>query len=163
MVEIRVEQRFRAAPAVVFDSVADHARFIVGRGLVCRLSREGHPVPCGLGAVREVRSGPVVLVEAITAWQPGQGYDYRIQRVRLGPLPLPFVHELGELRVLADGEGALVIWRSRFRVPLIGVGPALESRLAAAGSRTFSALLRRAAARLEGGLSGAAPPASATR
>lgn len=149
MVEIRVEQLFRATPAVVFESVADHARFIAGRGLVCRLIREGRPSADGLGAVREVRTGPVVLVEAITAWQPGQGYDYRIQRVRLGPLPLPFVHELGELRLLPEGEGTLVIWRSRFRVPLIGVGPALEARLASGGARAFAALLQRAARQLD--------------
>lgn len=162
MVEIRVEQSFRAAPAAVFETVSDHAAFIAGRGLVCRLSREGHPDPCGLGAVREVRSGPVVLIERITAWQPGQGYDYRIQRVRLGPVPLPFVHERGEIRLLREGEGTRVIWHSRFRVPVIGVGPALEARLAAAGRAAFSALLRRAAARI-GGVSGAAPPASAPR
>lgn len=150
MVEILVEQHFRAGPAAVFAAVSDHAGFIAGRGLVCRLARAGQTSPNGLGAVREVRSGPVTLTEAITAWMPDAGYDYRIQRVRLGPLPLPFAHELGEVRLVADAGGTRVTWRSRFRVPLPGVGAALEARLAAGGTRAFAALLRRAAEGLGG-------------
>jgi hypothetical protein len=151
MVEILVEQVFKAAPAVVFAAVSDHAGFISGRGLVCRLSRVGSFEANGLGAVREVRSGPVTLVEAITGWQPGQGYDYRIARVQLGPVPLPFVHELGEVRLTPEAGGTRVTWRSRFRVPVPGVGGALEARLAAGGRKAFAVLLRRAAERLAGG------------
>lgn len=148
MVEILVEQQFRAGVEAVFAAVSDHPRFIAGRGLVCRLSREGHPTANGLGALREVRSGPLRLIESITAWQPGQGYDYRIQRVRLGPLPFPFVHELGEVRLQPDAGGTRVSWRSRFRVPLPVLGTALEARLAAGGRQTFATLLRRAAEQL---------------
>lgn len=147
MVEIVVEQSFAARPAAVFAVVSDHSGFIAGRGLVCRLSRVGSVEANGLGAVRQVRSGPVTLIERITGWQPGQGYDYRIERVRLGPLPLPFVHELGELRLFAETGGTRVVWRSRFRVPLPVAGAALEARLAAGGRRAFAHLLRRAAER----------------
>ncbi|MCU0753929.1 MAG: SRPBCC family protein [Xanthomonadales bacterium] len=150
MVEILVEQSFRADAAAVYACVSDHPRFIAGRGLVCRLSRDGHPLPNGLGAVREVRSGPLTLVEHITAWRPGEGYDYRIERVRFGPVPLPFVHELGEVRLWPEAGGTRVSWRSRFRVPVLG--KSVETRLAAAGQRAFASLLRRAADRL-----GAAP------
>lgn len=145
MVEILVEQSFRAGADAVFAAVSDHPRFIAGRGLVCRLARQGQPSPNGLGAIREVRSGPVLLVERITGWQPGQGYDYRIERVRLGPVPLPFVHELGEVRLLSDGSGTRVTWRSRFRVPVPGLGGRLEAQLAAGGRKAFATLLRRAA------------------
>lgn len=150
MVEILVEHRFRATPATVFVAVSDHAQLIAGRGLICQLTRVGLTNPNGLGAVREVRSGPVTLTEAITAWVPESGYDYRIERVRLGPLPLPFVHELGEVRLTPEASGTRVTWRSRFRVPLPGVGAALEARLAAGGTRAFAALLRRTAERLGG-------------
>lgn len=147
MAEILVEQRFAADAQAVFAVVSDHPRFIAGRCLVCRLSRDGRPTPNGLGALREVRSGPVRLWEAITDWQPGLGYDYRIERVRLGPLPLPFDHQLGEVRLFpAAGGGTRVTWRSRFRVPLPGIGAAVEARLAAGSERAFAALLRRAAA-----------------
>lgn len=145
MIEIDVGQHFRAGPAAVFDVVTDHAGFIAGRGLVCRLSHPGQPTPNGLGAMREVRSGPLLLVERITGWQPGLGYDYRIERVRLGPVPLPFVHELGEVRLLPEADGTRVRWRSRFRVPLPAVGAALEARLAIGGRKAFAGLLRRAA------------------
>lgn len=151
MVEILVEQVFNAAPAVVFAAVSDHAGFISGRGLVCRRTRDGQPDVNGRGAVREVRSGPVTLIEAITGWMPGEGYDYRIERIRLGPLPLPFVHELGEVRLTREAGGTRVTWRSRFRVPVPGVGGALEARLAAGGRKAFAVLLRRASERLAGG------------
>lgn len=144
MARIEVMHAYSADPATVFARVSDHARFIAGRGLVCRVVVPGAPDANGLGAVREVASGALRFRETVTAFDAPFGYSYRIDSLHFGPLRLPFVHRGGRIELAADAGGTRATWTSEFtlRVPVLGEWLAgLMARQVRAG---FVALLRRA-------------------
>lgn len=144
MARIEVEHVYAADPATVFARVSDHARFIAGRGLVCRVVVAGTPDANGLGAVREVESGALRFRETVTAFDAPTGYSYRIDSLHWGPLRLPFEHRGGRIELAAVAAGTRATWISEFtlRVPVIGEWLAgVMARQVRAG---FIALLRRA-------------------
>lgn len=144
MARIEVGHTFSADPATVFARVSDHARFIAGRGLACRVVLAGAPDPNGLGAVREVESGSLRFRETVTAFDPPVGYRYRIESLYWGPLRLPFEHRGGSITLSAVEGGTRVTWISEFtlRVPVIGAR--LGGLMARQGRAGFESLLRRA-------------------
>jgi hypothetical protein len=149
MTEIHATHRFDARPAVVFAAISDHAAFLSGGGLACRLQREGSPARDGVGAVREVRAGALVFVEDIVAFEPPRHFAYIIRSVRTsGGRDLPIRHERGWIDVAPDGRGTRVDWRSRFEVaiPLLGrlVAPLVAARI----RHGFEAMLARAGRQL---------------
>lgn len=145
MFEIHAHDSFEAPIERVFSAVSDHARFIRGAGVSrCVVTRKGDDHDNGLGAIREVFSGPIHFVEEVVRFEPPHRYDYVITKVTFVGRALPVEHEGGSL-VLSEHEGRVhVDWRSRFRlaIPLGGdLGAKLLGRRFAA---SFHALLAQA-------------------
>jgi hypothetical protein len=143
MARIEVVHDFSADPATVFARVSDHARFIAGRGLVCRVVVAGVPDANGLGAVREVRSGALRFRETVTAFDAPGGYSYRIDSLHYGPVRLPFVHRGGRIELAAVAGGTRATWVSEFTLRLPLIGEWLAGRMARQVRAGFVALLRR--------------------
>lgn len=150
MPEIHANTTIQAPPDRVFAFVSDHERFLTGAGLSCTIGHAGKEDPNGEGAVRLVRSGPLLFREEITAFEPDKRYEYVIRMLR-GPLGLrmPIVHELGWVELTPRGEQTDVQWGSRFKVDLpFGtrfVGAQLSDRL----KESFGAVLAHARRRIE--------------
>jgi uncharacterized protein YndB with AHSA1/START domain len=106
---IRVERRLDAPPEMVFETLADHARYDRFEGIRrAELVKPGDPAPNGLGAVRWVWVGPLRFEEEITAFESPRRFDYLIRHVR----PLPFRHEGASVRLEPDGTGTNAVWTS---------------------------------------------------
>jgi uncharacterized protein YndB with AHSA1/START domain len=119
MRSVHVTRTIPAPAEVVFDILADHARYDRFRGINgSELLREGNPPPNGLGAMRRIKVWPLTFEEEITAYERPTRLDYLIVK-----LNIPFDHHGGSIRLTPDGDGTAVDWRSTFRVPtpLIGV------------------------------------------
>lgn len=156
MIEVRVEASFNHPAAAVWAGLIDHENFLSGAGTRCRLTQHGAPERGGLGAVREVHSGPLRLVEDITLAAAPTQMQYRIRELALARGPrIPFDHELGEIRVLDQPGGCQVIWVSRFSVPVPLLGGWLQRRFAASTRPAFAGFLRRLGRRLDEQLVGA--------
>lgn len=152
MPEIHASLRFDAAPAAVFAAISDHVAFLSGGGVACRLLRDGEATRDGIGAVREVRTGGLVFIEDIVAFEPPRHLAYVIRSLTLAGRTLPIRHERGWMEVARGHDGTRVDWRSRFEVTVPLLGPALAPLVAARIQRGFDAMLARAARRLAAGL-----------
>jgi hypothetical protein len=144
MARIEVAHTFSSDPATVFARVSDHARFIAGPRLICRVVAPGAPDANGLGSVREVESGALRFRETVTAFDQPVSYSYRIDSLHWGPLRWPFVHRGGRIELAAVEGGTRATWISEFtlRVPVLGEW--LAGWVARRVGVTFVALLRRA-------------------
>lgn len=148
MHEVHASRRFDAAPDTVFAALSEHAAFLSGAGLRCRLLREGGTSRNGVGAVREVNAGALVFVEEVVAFEPPHRYDYVIRSLTWrGGRALPVRHQRGWVECMADGGGTQVDWRSRFELALPVLGPLLAPVVAARVRAGFAQLLARAARR----------------
>lgn len=149
MYEIDVSWSFEVDMPRVFEQIADHATFLTGNGVSCRVVAPGGPSPNGLGAVREVRTASLTFVERVTAFRAPDLLEYRIQVVQ-GPfgVPLPIEHERGWLELAEEGAHTRVRWRSRFRVTVPGVGRLFERRVGPQLAGAFRGFLGLAASRL---------------
>ncbi len=78
--------------------------------------RAGQPEPDGVGAIRTVRGGGLVLDEEIVVFEPASRLVYRL----LGGAPVRD-HE-GEVTLEAAGPETRVRWRVRFRPRVPGTG-----------------------------------------
>lgn len=152
MPEIHASQRFDAPPDAVFAALSDHAAFLSGPDMRCRLLRDGDAVRDGVGAVREVRTGGLVFVEDLVAFAPPRHFAYVIRSVTTaGGRALPIRHERGWVDFVPTEGGTRVDWRSRFAVEVPLLGPLLAPLVAARIRHGFDALLARAARRLAAG------------
>jgi len=152
MPQIHASQHFDAPPEAVFAALSDHAAFLSGPGMRCRLLREGDTMRDGVGAVREVRTGGLVFVEDLVAFEPPRHFAYVIRSLATaGGRALPIRHERGWLDLVPVEGGTQVEWRSRFAVEVPLLGPLLAPLVAARIRRGFETLLARAARRLAAG------------
>jgi hypothetical protein len=142
MHEIAMRQRFAATPDRVFAAITDHAALGSWLPADVRLETPGTPPPNGLGAVRVVRVRGLSIREQVTRFEAPRAMDYRV----IGGAP--FQDHLGQIRVAADGDGALVDYRLRFGWPWYA-GGALVGRLVAGQlEREIASGLERLAASL---------------
>ena len=133
----------------VFEHVTDsHAFFRGGPLRSVRILREGEPAPHGLGALREIISGPAMLpvrfVEEITAFEPNRLQEYTIRRCTL-----PLEHEVGRLRFTPRGDGTEIDWQSWFRIRLFVLSHLATELVAQTLTVEFTRLLMQAKAALE--------------
>ena len=139
---VRVERRLQAAPAAVFEILADHARYDRFDGVrSAELVRPGEPAPNGVGAVRWVTIGPLRFEEEITAFEPPHRLDYLIRSVR----GLPFRHEGGSIRLTPVDSGTHAVWTSNFEIPIPLIGAALDRLFAHRLEQGFGHVLERGA------------------
>lgn len=102
-----------------FELLADHANYHRFPGITrSELLKDGEPSPNGVGAVRRVALGDIVLTEEITGYAPPERLAYRITASK----PVKVVHDGGLIEMTAVPEGTRIRWRSTFKlkIPLIG-------------------------------------------
>ncbi|MEO0603375.1 MAG: SRPBCC family protein, partial [Myxococcota bacterium] len=134
----------------VFGFVSDHERFLTGAGLTCTMGHAGRDDPNGEGAVRLVRSGPLLFREVITSFEPDTRYEYVIRMLR-GPLGvrMPVTHELGWVELTPHGDLTDVVWGSRFEIDLPFGTRFVGGRLAETLEAGWGRVLERARRELE--------------
>ncbi|MFQ5352497.1 MAG: SRPBCC family protein [Candidatus Binatia bacterium] len=124
----------------VFERLIDHEAMSDWPGVSrCRLIREGSPRN-GLGAVREVVGSGLTLHEEVVAYQPPEGYDYKITK------GLPVDH-LGRVRLAPVEGGVRLTWNISMssRWPFVcglvgrGLGRGLPKALAQFKAKTETA------------------------
>lgn len=135
-----------------FERLADHANYSLLPGITrAELLEDGSPSPNGLGAVRRVALGGVVLDEEITGFDPPRHLAYRVIASR----PIRVVHEGGRIELTAVPAGTRIRWRSTFRIAIPVIGGFVGRRAARRFERGFRQLLRALPA-----LEDSRPPAS---
>ncbi|MEE4331137.1 MAG: SRPBCC family protein [Wenzhouxiangella sp.] len=139
MQTIDITETIALPPERAFGLLADHANYDRFPGVTAsELLKEGHPAPNGVGALRRIALGDVVLDEEITAFEPSERLAYRI----VASKPVTVVHEGGELELTAMPEGTRIRWRSTFKLKIPLIGWFVTRRAAKQFERGFRALLR---------------------
>ena len=122
-----------------FELLADHANYHRFAGITrSELLQEGRPAPNGLGAVRRVALGNVVLDEEITGFEPPNRMAYRV----IASKPVEVMHEGGLIELTQVPEGTRIRWRSTFELKIPLVGRLVTRRAARRFERGFRAVLR---------------------
>ncbi|NKI34174.1 SRPBCC family protein [Wenzhouxiangella sp. XN79A] len=122
-----------------FELLADHADYHRFPGITrSELLQEGTPAPNGLGALRRVALGRVVLDEEITGFEPPDRLAYRV----IASKPVEVVHEGGVIELTEVPEGTRIRWRSTFELKIPLVGGLVTRRAARQFERGFRKVLR---------------------
>ena len=140
MFRINVERILNKPIGEVFEYLSDHENYhnfpVVDKS---ELLEQGKSEKNGLSALRRVVIGPTCLEERITCFERPTRLHYLIEKSK----PLPFIHDLGEIELLEEGNQTRVIWRSEghINIPIIGtlVFDKLINKQGAAG---FSKILK---------------------
>ncbi len=141
MFDIKLEKLLDKPIDQVFELLADHGNYQNFRGVKgSKLLEQGSEEPNGLGALRYIDLGSVNLDERITHFERPTRLDYLIERSS----PLPFKHEVGSIKLTAQGDKTLVNWVSKgtISIPVLGklfFDPMFEKQ----GSKGFASLLRQ--------------------
>ena len=118
MQTIRVERTLPAPAEKVFDLATDHAGYTALSGVTsARLVRAGAQDRNGVGAVREIKAGPIRIQEEVTAFERPGLMDYKVVHSTI-----PLRHELGRMEFSETSEGTHVVWTTVIGVdiPLLG-------------------------------------------
>lgn len=118
MQTIRVERTLHAPAEQVFDLATDHAGYTALSGVTsARLVRAGTQERNGVGAIREIKAGPIRIHEEVTAFERPGLMDYRVVHSTV-----PLRHDLGRMVFSETEEGTHVIWTTVIGVdiPLLG-------------------------------------------
>jgi hypothetical protein len=115
---VHVERTVLAPPEVIFDLVADAARYPEWTDFSeGGLERLGSPDPSGLGAIRAFKRGRTRGREEVVAFEPPNHLAY----VVLSGVPVKDYR--GDVTVAGDGSGGSVVtWHSEFRPKWPGTG-----------------------------------------
>lgn len=109
----------------LFEALADHNNLGKVFGAPVRRIRDGQDSPNGVGSVRKIGAGPLVIEETVTGLSENESIDYRITR---GGFPLK--NHRGHLQFAQAPGGSKVEWTIEFdsALPLAGsiVGFALK-------------------------------------
>lgn len=98
--------------------------------------RRGHPLADGVGALRTVRGGGLVVEEQIVAFEPERRLAWRLLR------GAPVREHEAEITLEPTATGTRVCWRVRFRPRIPGTGRLLARGLASAIERALDGLQR---------------------
>lgn len=115
---VEVQQLIAAPIDRVWARYTDHVSWTEWTGMgTVRLVRPGVPPPNGVGALREISSAGVKVVEEVLSFDAPHRMTYRI--VRGG---LPITDHLGDVQFAEREGGTLVTWHCQFtsRVPGLG-------------------------------------------
>lgn len=139
MFRVEVSEFVPRSTDFVFQVLADHDQYGQFPGVDSgKVLEAGAPERNGLGALRLVKAGPLQLHERITGFEPGRLMAYHIEHAR----PLPVAHDVGEIRLSAEGDGTRVDWVSAGRVAIPVLGPAIDRVFESRVRGAFSAMLR---------------------
>lgn len=122
-----------------FELLADHANYHRFPGISgSELIKTGAPAPNGLGAVRRIALGNVVLHEEISGFEPPKKLAYRI----IASKPVKVMHEGGVIELTEVPEGTRIRWRSTFKLNIPLIGWFVTRRAARRFDRGFRAVLK---------------------
>lgn len=136
---VHVEARAEAPPEAVWELLADPEewpRFTDVRRAV--IERDGTPERLGVGMVRRLATGPVVIREEIVAFDPPRHQGYVI---RSG---LPVRDYRADVTLTPVGGGTHIRWESSFDSALPGLGSLVRAAMTIAIGRTATGLARAA-------------------
>jgi len=143
MKTIVVTKTINAPIEDVFDAYTDHERLA---DLPMVISAEvvvpGKTEKNGLGAVRVVNGGLIMLREEITAFERPHLMEYRIRESRPASK-----HDLGRVEFTETPDGTKVTWTTVFGVRLPLVGTAIEPAFSMAFRTIFAMTLNQVAKR----------------
>lgn len=140
MFNIKVERTVKKPIEHVFAALADHGSYGDFPGVKsAEVLIGGDTERNGLGALRKVEVGPFTLFERIVAFEPPHLMQYRIENAS----PVKFDHQLGEVKLTADGDSTVVVWTSigHLRVPIIG-SLILDKLMQKQGAAGFASILK---------------------
>ena len=146
MAVIHIEVEIRSDPEAIFERLQNHAEYQRFRSIdASQMLVEGREHANGVGAMRELRAGPVVFREEITHYEPPVRLDYLIRECNV-----PIRHEYGsiQLSMLEPGR-TLVTWESKFKLGIPLLGTLLAPVAAWSGERAFRGILQEIRAELE--------------
>ena len=136
---IDITETIALPPERVFELLADHANYHRFPGITAsELLTEGTPSPNGVGAIRRVSLGDVVLDEEITGFEAPKRLAYRI----IASKPVKVLHDGGEIEITEVPEGSRIRWRSTFRIKIPLIGWFVTRRADHQFERGFRAVLR---------------------
>lgn len=140
MFSISVERTVDKPIAEVFRILSDHANYSQFKAVdKSRLVKKGNDESNGLGAVREIQAAGATLHEEIVAFEPPYLLGYIITYSK----PLPYKHELGEIRLTEKAGKTHVHWRSQghINIPLLG-NWYFDKQVEKVGQRAFGSILK---------------------
>jgi len=85
------------------------------------VEREGDPAPGGIGAIRKVGRWPMFGYEQIVAYEPPSHHAYTMVKGN------PVRNYRADVRIVPDGQGALVTWSASFDALVPGTGAMLTA------------------------------------
>jgi uncharacterized protein YndB with AHSA1/START domain len=134
---IQVEKTIPAPIEAVFDVISDHAGYSRFPGIQSsELVKEGETERNGAGALRRIRSRPLLFEEEITRFERPARMDYLIRDVNA-----PIRHDGGSMALSEEGTGTRVVWTSTFEYTVPLIGAALGAVTAPYISRGFRRVL----------------------
>ncbi|MFT5278036.1 MAG: hypothetical protein ACI97K_001562 [Glaciecola sp.] len=140
MFSISVERKIDKPIEEVFKMLSDHANYSQFKGVEkSSLIKNGNEDINGLGAVREIVAGGGTLHEEIVAFDPPYVLGYKI----IYSKPLPYDHQLGEVRLTKVDGQTHVHWRSKghIQIPLLGSWY-FDKKVESGGQRAFGSILK---------------------
>ena len=144
MQKILIQKTLNAKIDDVFAHLADHGSYGDFRGVdSCVLIREGSEEKNGVGACRRLKIGAIKLDEDITAHESPNLLEYRIVKSS----PLPIRHELGQIKLTAQGDQTYVEWTSLFTMPVPLIGDFFARQAKGQFAAGFASLLNQIEAR----------------
>lgn len=146
MARIYIEVEIASHAEPIFDRLQNHADYQRFRSIdASRLLEEGRENKNGVGALRELRAGPIVFREEITHYEPPLRLDYLIRECNA-----PIRHEYGSIRLTSVGpHRTLVTWESRFELDVPLLGAVFAPFAAWTGERAFRGILEEIKAELQ--------------
>lgn len=141
MFDVRIERVIDKPIDSVFEILADHENYDAFRGVKeSRLLEQGKEEKNGLGALRLIDLGSVRFEERITQFERPTRLAYLIEKSS----PLPFRHDIGEIRLRPEGDKTHVTWVSKGRITLPLIGPWYFDRMfERQGTKGFTSLLKQ--------------------
>ena len=139
MFRIKVEKIINKPAAEVFNFLADHENYHKFPGVdQSELLETGKFEKNGLEALRKVVIGGAMLEERITYFEKPKKLRYQIEKSS----PLPFLHDIGEITLVDEGNTTRVVWISEGRINIPIFGRLIFDRLISKqGAKGFSKTL----------------------
>jgi uncharacterized protein YndB with AHSA1/START domain len=123
LVHVEVSALIDAPADRVWARYTDYVSWTRWAGLgTVRLDRPGSPDRNGVGAVRVIENPGLTVWEEVLSFEPPRRLTYHVLH---GGLPMK--DQLGEVVLEPVGQQTRILWRSRFRSRLYGMGPAYRT------------------------------------
>ena len=147
MFNVSVERTIKKPIEEVFAILSDHANYSQFKGIdKSSLLTEGTVHKNGLGAVREIGTASGTLHEEIVRYESPEDNDGKTALIGYKIIfskPLPYDHQLGEVRLSETDGYTHVQWVSKGRIKIFLLGPFyFDKQIQKYGARAFGSILK---------------------